>query len=678
MAKGKNNKGNKGETGTCGSCVIFLIFIGTVVFALAILGDIIRFVKKLDETVGIRNILLFAGFICVLILLVLSWMSIKKQRMRDISRNDAEDNLWDIETDSAVIDDYLRGTLQNTQNPAQNDNEDSLQEAILNIDGGSISERIDDYNLQRQVIDTPEFGKLYLEAATLLTSGKIKDIESLQNRLKIEKEQVEELVDKLQRGHIVINVYNGEIESISHRSFLDYLKNQYVLYDNKKIYFAKEEKHYGTVIEGNKRSPSYQYFVSKERPKVPANIDSYFYRQHKNLLITSSNADTDISLICNAFCIVNEEPTYLFVINSGINKVCLINTDNNSNVSGLDIIANSAACDAFFEFLLQEIEWRKKQFDIYKVSDFTNYNKQVHDIYQKTRRDLKIDRILVIILDAEKYLRNFTYESVIGKIIIRGYTSGIQVIMSSRLTSNQIVSNNTFIPIRTVEASQVQDMLSDIDLCVYRSVDGNHADDRIYPLSVVMQFVNDAQKRQEMEYSIPTYEYIPVSVVMSSQVTNNVAGNMLMNQSHNSYLGYENIRKNKELSATEKTLSEVDQMTGIEFEHFCKKILSKNGFKEIFVTKASGDYGADLTAKKDGIKYVIQCKRYSGNVGEDSVREVYASKKVYDAEIAVVLTNSYFTDAAYELAKHNHVHLWHRKRLMLLMKEADESQKGVL
>ena len=315
--KRKNNKDNDSVVGSCGACVAFLI---VVAVALAIIGEIIKFVEKVDETIGIRNILIFAGCICVLILLAMSIISVKKQHKQELAQKDAEDNLWDIETDSAVIDDYLRGTLQNTQNPAQNDNEDSLQEAILNIDGGSISERIDDYNLQRQVIDTPEFGKLYLEAATLLTSGKIKDIESLQNRLKIEKEQVEELVDKLQRGHIVINVYDGEIESISHRSFLDYLKNQYVLYDNKKIYFAKEEKHYGTVIEGNKRSPSYQYFVSKERPKVPANIDSYFYRQHKNLLITSSNADTDISLICNAFCIVNEEPTYLFVINSGINK----------------------------------------------------------------------------------------------------------------------------------------------------------------------------------------------------------------------------------------------------------------------------------------------------------------------------------------------------------------------
>ena len=110
-------------------------------------------------------------------------------------------------------------------------------------------------------------------------------------------------------------------------------------------------------------------------------------------------------------------------------------------------------------------------------------------------------------------------------------------------------------------------------------------------------------------------------------------------------------------------IDQVDKMTGIDFECFCKTLLLQNGYYDIRTTKSSSDYGADITAIKDDIHYAIQCKRYSGMVGEDAVREVYASKQVYGAEIAVVLTNSTFTNAAKQLASHNSVHLWDRKIL---------------
>ena len=115
-------------------------------------------------------------------------------------------------------------------------------------------------------------------------------------------------------------------------------------------------------------------------------------------------------------------------------------------------------------------------------------------------------------------------------------------------------------------------------------------------------------------------------------------------------------------------IADVDKMDGTTFEHFCKQLLSTNGFTDIMVTPHSSDYGADVIAKKDEIRYVIQCKCYSGNVGEDAIREVFASKNVYGAEVAVVLTNSYFTNQAKVLAKYNSVRLWDRNKLMEMMK----------
>ena len=116
------------------------------------------------------------------------------------------------------------------------------------------------------------------------------------------------------------------------------------------------------------------------------------------------------------------------------------------------------------------------------------------------------------------------------------------------------------------------------------------------------------------------------------------------------------------------TLAEIDTMNGIEFEEFCKKLLEANGFVKVSVTKASGDYGADVIAHNSlGIRYVIQCKRYQGKVGEDAVREVYASKNVYTADVAVVLTNSTFTEAAIKLASGTKVRLWDRKQMIKMM-----------
>lgn len=109
---------------------------------------------------------------------------------------------------------------------------------------------------------------------------------------------------------------------------------------------------------------------------------------------------------------------------------------------------------------------------------------------------------------------------------------------------------------------------------------------------------------------------------------------------------------------------EMDSMTGYEFEIFCAHILAKNGFSNTNVTKGSGDQGVDIIAEKDGIKYAIQCKCYSGSVGNHSVQEAYAGSKFYDCHVPVVMTNSFFTKSAMELADKNNVLLWDRNKII--------------
>lgn len=113
-------------------------------------------------------------------------------------------------------------------------------------------------------------------------------------------------------------------------------------------------------------------------------------------------------------------------------------------------------------------------------------------------------------------------------------------------------------------------------------------------------------------------------------------------------------------AVTQKSIIDIDNMNGYEFERFCAQILQTNGFYDINVTKASGDQGVDVIALKDGIRCAIQCKRYSSNVGNKAVQEVVAGMQYYNCQIGIVMTNSYFTQSAKDLASRAEIILWDR------------------
>ena len=110
-----------------------------------------------------------------------------------------------------------------------------------------------------------------------------------------------------------------------------------------------------------------------------------------------------------------------------------------------------------------------------------------------------------------------------------------------------------------------------------------------------------------------------------------------------------------------------DNMEGFEFEHFCADILSKNGFENVEVTQSSGDHGIDILAEKYGISYAIQCKCYSSNIGNSAVQQAHTGKSLYHKDIAVVLTNQYFTQQAIDEASVLGVKLWDRDKLQELI-----------
>lgn len=124
--------------------------------------------------------------------------------------------------------------------------------------------------------------------------------------------------------------------------------------------------------------------------------------------------------------------------------------------------------------------------------------------------------------------------------------------------------------------------------------------------------------------------------------------------------------KKKENDLRQSGIYDIDKMDGIQFEHYLSALFKSQGYN-VKVTKATGDYGADLVLTKESEKIVVQAKRYSKNVGISAIQEITASKSYYKATRAWVVSNSFFTKSAIELAQSNGVELLDRKALIDLV-----------
>jgi HJR/Mrr/RecB family endonuclease len=97
-------------------------------------------------------------------------------------------------------------------------------------------------------------------------------------------------------------------------------------------------------------------------------------------------------------------------------------------------------------------------------------------------------------------------------------------------------------------------------------------------------------------------------------------------------------------------------LKGIEFENYVAQRLRDAGYS-VAGTPATGDQGADLIAKKDGITIAIQAKGYAAPVGNGAVQEIVGALRFYHADEGWVATNSTFTKSARSLAHANNIRL---------------------
>lgn len=96
-------------------------------------------------------------------------------------------------------------------------------------------------------------------------------------------------------------------------------------------------------------------------------------------------------------------------------------------------------------------------------------------------------------------------------------------------------------------------------------------------------------------------------------------------------------------------LSDVDGMSGAEFEDYVGRLLERQGYR-IERIGGSGDLGVDLVATYRETRWAIQVKRSARPVSRRAVSDAVAGARHYDCDAAMVVTSSGFTPGAVELA----------------------------
>lgn len=130
----------------------------------------------------------------------------------------------------------------------------------------------------------------------------------------------------------------------------------------------------------------------------------------------------------------------------------------------------------------------------------------------------------------------------------------------------------------------------------------------------------------------------------------------------------------REQEITEIVGSDINSLSGTEFERVCQRLIEKMGF-ETATTKASGDGGIDLIAYNHqpllSGKYIIQCKRYSGSVGEPIIRDLYGVVMSERANKGILMTTGTFTKSAVGFADGKPIELIDGEKFSTLLMQND-------
>jgi restriction system protein len=121
-----------------------------------------------------------------------------------------------------------------------------------------------------------------------------------------------------------------------------------------------------------------------------------------------------------------------------------------------------------------------------------------------------------------------------------------------------------------------------------------------------------------------------------------------------------------------QTLEDLLAMPPEKFEALIAVLFKAYGHR-VEVVGGNSDHGVDVAVMTDqGEKWVVQCKRYSGSVGEPVVRDLYGTMLHEEAQRAFLITTGSFTQQAHEWAEGKPIVLYDGEGLVRLIRRTQE------
>ncbi len=115
-----------------------------------------------------------------------------------------------------------------------------------------------------------------------------------------------------------------------------------------------------------------------------------------------------------------------------------------------------------------------------------------------------------------------------------------------------------------------------------------------------------------------------------------------------------------------RTLTEVDAMTGTEFEELVANLCRRDGCVEVRRVGGANDNGADVVGRlPDGRSMVIQCKRYAptSTIASRELRDLLGARVHFGADLAVFVTTTRFSRPSEKFALQHGILAVHRDHL---------------
>jgi len=132
-------------------------------------------------------------------------------------------------------------------------------------------------------------------------------------------------------------------------------------------------------------------------------------------------------------------------------------------------------------------------------------------------------------------------------------------------------------------------------------------------------------------------------------------------------------RQHKDFEKKVGGISTVDDLLNLsptEYENMVMELYQAYGH-QARRTGATGDHGVDVVIQtKNGEKWVVQCKRWRGNVGEPIVRDFYGTMQHEKADKGAVITTGRFTQQAKEWVKGKPIYLYDGAQFIKAWKRA--------